>query len=95
MIDNETMKYIAGTALAALGTAVGWVRRDTNARIKRVEDDVKTKASEVELTRQREHVVALFQEVAKVREDMNGGFTAIRRDMHLAHVELIDRLPRG
>jgi flavoprotein len=95
MLDNETMKYLAGTAIAALGTAVGWVRRDTNARIKRVEEEVKTKASEAEVSRQRDHVVELFREVAAVRKDMNGGFEAIRKDMHAAHVDLIGRLPRA
>jgi hypothetical protein len=86
MFDNETMKYIAGTALAALGTAIGWVRHDTNARIERGEEEV---------NRQRDHVVKLFQEITDVRKDMNGGFEAIRKDMHAAHVDLIERLPRG
>jgi ribosomal protein L17 len=86
MFDNETMKYIAGTAIAALGTAIGWVRHDTNARIERGEEEV---------NRQRDHVVKLFQEIADVRKDMNGGFTAIRKDMHDAHLAIMDRLPRG
>jgi uncharacterized membrane-anchored protein YhcB (DUF1043 family) len=86
MLDSDTAKAVVAACLAALGTTTTWLYKGTHARIKRGEE---------ELNRQRDHVVALFQEVAEVRKDMNGGFEAIRKDMHAAHVDLIERLPRG
>jgi hypothetical protein len=88
MIDKDTATYLAGAALAALSTAVGWVRHDTNARIKRIEEDVKTKADESELTRQRDNIAELFNRVGDVRANMvtRGEFGELRN-------LIIERLP--
>ena len=92
--DWDTASKVGGTCVAAMGALVGVVYKGTHARIKRVEVAVALKADEAELLRQREHVVELFKENTKIREDMTNGFAAESKEMHTMHLDIINRLER-
>lgn len=90
--DWDTATTVGGVCAAAIGTLGGIVLKGVNARIKKVEDVIPLKADDAELQRQRGHIVDLFEENKEIRKDMNGGFSALRDEMHTIHLDLIDRL---
>lgn len=94
MFGDDTTQYILGGITAALATAVGWVYKGADKRMTATEETVKTKADKEDFERHQKHIEKLFGEITEVRKDMNGGFESIRKDMHKAHIDLVERLPR-
>ena len=90
--DWDTAKQVGGGAIAIIGGLVGVVYRGQQARFSKLETAIALKADDEELTRQRDNIVDLFKEHARIREDMNGGFSAIREEMHAIHLDIVDRI---
>lgn len=90
--DWDTATKVGGSCLAAMGALVTTIYTGTQRRIKKVEVAVETKADKEELERQRNHVVDLFKENTKIREEMTAGFAALSKDMHEMHLDIIDRI---
>src|SRR5260221_14094878 len=90
--DWDTASKVGGTCIAAMGALVGVIYKGTHARIKKVEIAVDIKADAAELERQRDHVVKLFEENAKIRGEMTAGFATVSQNMHQMHLDIIDRL---
>lgn len=90
--DWDTSKSFIGGCFGVIGILGTALYKGTQSRIKKVEVDLDAKASEVELERARGHIVDLFKENAKIREEMTSGFSAISKDMHEMHIDIIDRL---
>jgi hypothetical protein len=86
------MAQIGGGLIASIGALGGLLYKGIGARIRKVEGVAATKADLEEFNRQREHIIELFRENKEIRKDMNGGFSAIREEMHTIHLDLIDRL---
>ena len=95
--DWEIATKIGSGSIAAMGALVAVIYRGTHARIKKVELAVGTKADNTELERQRDHVIKLFEENTKIRAEMTNGFAAVSKEMHVMHLDIINRLerPRG
>lgn len=95
--DWDTASKVGSGCIAAMGMLVGVIYKGTHARIKKVELKIDTKADTAELDRQRDHVIKLFEENAKIRAEMTAGFTTVTENMHKMHVDIIDRLnaPHG
>lgn len=90
--DWDTASKVGGGCVTAMVALVGVIYKGTHSRIKKVELKVDTKADVTEVDRQRDHVIKLFEENAKIRAEMTSGFATVSRDMHQMHLDIIDRL---
>jgi hypothetical protein len=90
--DWDTAKQVGSGAVVVIGGLIGTLYRSQQARFSKLEAAVALKADDAELIRQRNNIVELFREHAKIREDMNGGFGALREEMHTIHLDIVDRI---
>ena len=80
--------WLVGAFMGLL--AVVWGQ--TNHRIGKLEDCVKTKADEVELVRQRDNVRDLFRENGLIRDAMNKGFRELIDVIHASETRISEKL---
>lgn len=89
-IWSRIAEWTAGVAVALIGLV--WA--DNKARMKTFEEELAKKASKEDLDRQRDHIVKLFEEQAKVRHDMNGGFQRITDLIHSGQIQIMSELAK-
>lgn len=87
---SRALEWIAGISIALV--ALVWA--DNKRRMDTFERDLSQKAGREELDRQRDHIIKLFEEQAKVRHDMNGGFQRLTDLVHEGQIKILVELAK-
>lgn len=89
-IWSRVLEWVAGISIALIGLV--WA--DNKRRMDNFEEELSKKAGKDELDRQRDHIIKLFEEQAKVRHDMNGGFQRITDMLHEGQISILTELAK-
>ena len=85
---EKAVNYLGGIALALAG--VVW--HENKRRVEQVEKAIIAKADKDELDRNRADIRALYDGQARIRQEMNDGFSSVRGLIHDAHIDLLERI---
>lgn len=76
--DPGVLKQLLEWAWAVVGALVSVAWGMLNARIKKVEEGMETKADKAELDRQRDNISKIFDKIDGLKDDMNNKFDSIK-----------------
>lgn len=89
---NHTHKRIDGKADIGIGDTVDKVERRITEEVGCFRGELRRKADNEEMVRQRANIADLFKGQQAVRDEMHQGFQAMQKTMSDTHITILEKL---